>query len=306
MGWKLFFNHNFVCRQEFRVLLTSTTKGVLYFLSSIGFIALVDTTCKFFTDELHAVVLVWGYFVGITVFVTGYFAIRGQLGLLKTERPVVQIVRPGFLVLSISGLFVGLTHLPMAEATAIGFTGPLFIVALSVPMLGERVGWHRWLAVIVGLAGVLVIVRPDGVVWHWSAVTTLLGAICFAIFQILTRKLASLEKHQTTLMYTSLAGTFWVSLLAPFFWTPPSVDHAVMFLIIGAMGAAAHFCMIQAFAHVQASLLAPFNYSKLIWVIILGYLVFGDVPGLDTLVGSAIIVSAGLYVLYRERRGAPA
>ena len=285
---------------------SSTTKGVFYFLSSIGLIALVDTTCKFFTDELHAVVLVWGYFVGITVFVTGYFAIRGQLSLLKTERPILQIIRPGFLVLSISGLFVGLTYLPMAEATAIGFTGPLFIVALSVPMLGEHVGWHRWLAVVLGLAGVLVIVQPGGAVWHWSAVTTLLGAICFAIFQILTRKLAGQEKHQTTLMYTSLAGTFWVSILAPFFWTPPSVEHAVMFLIIGAMGAAAHFCIIQAFANVEASLLAPFNYSKLIWVIILGYLVFGDFPRWDTLVGSVIIVSAGLYVLYREGREAPA
>ena len=279
-----------------------TTKGVLYFLSSIGLIALVDTTCKFYTDELHAVVLVWGYFVGITVFVMGYYVTRGQMVLLKTEQPVIQIIRPGFLVLSISGLFLGLTYLPMAEATAIGFTGPLFIVALSVPMLGERVGWHRWLAVVVGLAGVLVIVRPDGTVWHWSAATTLLGAICFAIFQILTRRLAGQEKHQTTLIYTSLAGTFWVSLLAPFFWTPPSADHALMFLIIGAMGAAAHLCIIKAFAHAQASLLAPFNYSKLVWVIILGYLVFGDLPGLDTIVGSAIIVSSGLYVLYREGR----
>ena len=279
-----------------------TTKGVLYFLSSIGLIALVDTTCKFYTDELHAVVLVWGYFVGITVFVIGYYVTRGQMVLLKTEQPVIQIIRPGFLVLSISGLFLGLTYLPMAEATAIGFTGPLFIVALSVPMLGERVGWHRWLAVVVGLAGVLVIVRPDGTVWHWSAATTLLGAICFAIFQILTRRLAGQEKYQTTLIYTSLPGTFWVSLLAPFFWTPPSADHALMFLIIGAMGAAAHLCIIKAFAHAQASLLAPFNYSKLVWVIILGYLVFGDVPGLDTIVGSAIIVSSGLYVLYREGR----
>ena len=279
-----------------------TTKGVLYFLSSISLIALVDTTCKFYTDELHAVVLVWGYFVGITVFVMGYYVTRGQMVLLKTEQPVIQIIRPGFLVLSISGLFLGLTYLPMAEATAIGFTGPLFIVALSVPMLGERVGWHRWLAVVAGLAGVLVIVRPDGTVWHWSAATTLLGAICFAIFQILTRRLAGQEKHQTTLIYTSLAGTFWVSLLAPFFWTPPSADHALMFLIIGAMGAAAHLCIIKAFAHAQASLLAPFNYSKLVWVIILGYLVFGDVPGLDTIVGSAIIVSSGLYVLYREGR----
>ena len=285
--------------------LSPTLKGALYFLASIGFIALVDTTCKVYTDELHAVVLVWGYFVGISLFVGGFFAVRGQLGLLKTERPAIQIIRPGFLVLSICGLFVGLTYLPMAEATAIGFTGPLFIVALSVPLLGERVGWHRWLAVMVGLAGVLVIIRPGGAVWHWSAVTTLLGAVSFAVFQILTRKLAGQEKHQTTLLYTSLAGTLWVSLMVPFFWTTPSPVHWAMFLIIGAMGAGAHFCMIQAFAHAQASLLAPFNYSKLIWVTILGYLVFGDVPGIDTIIGGAVIVSAGLYVLYRENAADP-
>lgn len=285
--------------------LSPTLKGALYLLASIGLIALVDTTCKVYTDELHAVMLVWGYFVGISLFVGGFFAVRGQLGLLKTERPVIQIVRPGFLALSISGLFVGLTYLPMAEVTAIGFTGPLFIVALSAPLLGERVGWRRWLAVIVGLAGVLAIVRPGGAVWHWSAVATLLGAVSFAVFQILTRKLAGQEKHQTTLLYTSFAGTFWVSLLAPFFWSPPSAAHWAMFLIIGAMGAGAHFCMIQAFAHAEASLLAPFNYSKLIWATILGYLVFGDAPGFDTVIGGVVIAAAGLYVLSRKNRQAP-
>ena len=187
-----------------------TTKGVLYFLSSIGLIALVDTTCKFYTDELHAVVLVWGYFVGITVFVMGYYVTRGQMVLLKTEQPVIQIIRPGFLVLSISGLFLGLTYLPMAEATAIGFTGPLFIVALSVPMLGERVGWHRWLAVVVGLAGVLVIVRPDGTVWHWSAATTLLPSVLL-FFKFLLAGWPA-KKSIKLPLFTSLAGTFWVSL----------------------------------------------------------------------------------------------
>ena len=101
---------------------------------------------------------------------------RRQLGLLKTARPLVHIIRPSFLVLSILGLSVGLTYLPMAKATAIDFAGPLFIVALSVPMLGARVAWHRWLAVMIGLAGVLVVARPNGAVWHWLAVTTLLGA----------------------------------------------------------------------------------------------------------------------------------
>jgi drug/metabolite transporter (DMT)-like permease len=286
---------------------SQTNLAVLYLLAAIGLISLVDTACKFYTDELHAVMLVWGYFVGITIFVAGYFLGRGQFALLQSGRPMLQIVRPGFLVASIASLFVSLTYLPIAEATAIGFTGPLFITALSVPFLGERVGWHRWLAVTVGLAGVLVIVRPGGAVWHWSAGMALLGALCFALFQLITRRLANDERHQTTLLYTSIGGTAWASLIVPFFWTTPTVGHWVMFVIIGAMGAGAHFCMIQAFSRAQASLLAPFNYSKLIWVVILGYLVFDDLPGLDTMIGSAVIAVAGLYVLYREGRNpAPA
>jgi len=278
--------------------------AVLYLLVAIGLIALVDTTCKFYTDELHAVMLVWGYFVGITVFVGGYFGVRGQFGLLRSSRPVLQFIRPGFLVLSIASLFVSLTYLPIAEATAIGFTGPLFMTALSVPFLGERVGWHRWLAVIVGLAGVMLIVRPGGAVWHWSAGMAVLGAICFALFQLFTRRLSDGggDRHQTTLLYTSIGGTIWASLIVPFFWTTPTASHVLMFLIIGTMGAGAHFCMIQAFSKAEASFLAPFNYSKMIWVMILGYLVFDDVPGLDTLIGSAVIAAAGLYVIYRESR----
>ncbi len=284
--------------------LNQTKLGVVYLLAAIGLISLVDTICKFYTDELHAVMLVWGYFVGISFFVAGYFGCRGQFALLRSRQPVLQMARSGFLVMSIACLFVSLTYLPIAEATAIGFTGPLFITALSVPILGERVGFHRWFAVIIGLAGVLVIVRPGGAVWHWSAVMALLGAICFALFQLVTRRLASLERPETTLLYTSIGGTAWASLMVPIFWTTPTAAHIAMFAIIGAMGAGAHFCMVQAFARAEASLLAPFNYSKLIWVVILGYLVFGDVPGLDTWVGSAIIASAGLYVLYREGRQA--
>ena len=280
---------------------TQTHRGVLYLLAAIGLISLVDTTCKFYTDELHAVMLVWGYFVGITIFVAGYFGVRRRFSLIRSGQITLQFVRPGFLVLSISSLFVSLTYLPLAEVTAIGFTGPLFITALSAPFLGERVGLHRWLAVIIGLAGVLVIVRPDGAVWHWSAAMALLGAIGFALFQIITRRLAHQERYQTTLLYTCIGGTIWASLIVPFFWTWPTAHHLIMFLIIGVMGAGAHYCFIQAFARAQASLLAPFNYSKLIWVTILGYVVFNNFPGFDTLIGSGVIAVSGLYVLYRER-----
>jgi len=284
------------------VPLSQTNYGVLYFLTAIGLISLVDTICKFYTDELHAVMLVWGYFVAITFFVAGYFGIRRKFSVLRCNRPGLQIARSGFLAASIASLFVSLTYLPIAEATAIGFTGPLFITALSVPLLGERVGWHRWLAVFIGLAGVLVIVRPGGDVWHWSAGMALVGAVCFAFFQLVTRLLANQDQHQTTLLYTSIGGTAWASLVVPFFWTTPTTSQIAMFLALGAMGAGAHFSMLQAFARAEASLLAPFNYSKLIWVTILGYMVFGDLPGIDTVIGGSIIAGAGLYVLYRENR----
>lgn len=287
------------------MLLRQTNIGVIYFLAAIGLISLVDTICKFYTDELNAVMLVWGYFVCIAFFVTGYFGIRREFSLLHCNRPGLQIARSGFLAASIASLYVSLTYLPIAEATAIGFTGPLFITAFSVPFLGERVGWHRWLAVIIGLAGVLVIVRPGGAVWHWSASMALLGAVCFAFFQLITRRLANQDRHQTTLLYTSIGGTAWASLMVPFFWTTPTTSQWAMFVLIGAMGAGAHYCMVQAFLRGEASLLAPFNYSKLIWVAILGYLVFDDVPGLDTMIGSSIIAAAGLYVLYREDRRSP-
>jgi len=291
------------CRQSgCRVPFHQTNLGAFYLLASIGLISLVDTICKFYTDELHAVMLVWGYFVAITFFVAGYFGVRKKFALLYCNRPGLQIARSGFLVASIASLFVSLTYLPIAEATAIGFTGPLFITALSVPLLGERVGWHRWLAVVIGLAGVLVIVRPGGAVWHWSAGMALLGAVCFACFQLVTRLLANQDHHQTTLLYTSIGGIAWASLVVPFFWSTPTIGQIAMFLAIGAMGTGAHVALLQAFARAEASLLAPFNYSKLIWVTIMGYLVFGDLPGFDTLIGSSIIVAAGLYVLYREGR----
>ena len=287
--------------QQGRVVSTNQPNlAIVYLLASIGLISLVDTVSKFYTRDLHAIMLVWGYFIAMATFVAGFFFLQGRFDLLSCNRPGLQIARPGFLSGSIACLFVSLTYLPIAEATAIGFTAPLFIIALSVPVLGERVGWHRWLAVLVGLAGVLVIVRPGGSVWHWSAAIALLGAVSFACFQIVTRMLADQDRHQTTLLYTAIGGVGWTSLLVPFFWTTPSSTHIIMFAAIGAMGAGAHFFLLQAFARAEASLLAPFNYSKLIWVTVLGYLAFGDLPGFDTIVGSTIIAAAGLYVLYRE------
>lgn len=281
-------------------------KAIGFFSAAVLLISVVDAVCKIYTTDLHAVQLVWGYFVGINLTLAVYFAIRRERlsALLKTERRGLQFARPAFLAGSITSLFIGLTYLPIAETTAIGFTAPLFITALSVPLLKEKVGFHRWAAVLIGLAGVLIIVRPGGGLWHWASIMPLIGAVFFAAFQLITRVLASSERTHVTLFHTGVGGLFWTSLMAPFFWTEPTAVHWVVFIGTGAMGALAHLCMISAFNRAEASLLAPHNYTKIIWVAVLGYVFFGDVPSLNMWVGTAVIVSAGVYVLYRERRRA--
>ena len=281
-------------------------KAIGFFSAAVLLISVVDAVCKIYTADLHAVQLVWGYFVGINLTLAVYFAIRRERlsALLKTERRGLQFARPAFLAGSITSLFIGLTYLPIAETTAIGFTAPLFITALSVPILKEKVGFHRWAAVLIGLAGVLIIVRPGGGLWHWASIMPLIGAVFFAAFQLITRVLASSERTHVTLFHTGIGGLFWTSLMAPFFWTEPTAAHWAVFIGTGAMGALAHLCMISAFNRAEASLLAPHNYTKIIWVAVLGYVFFGDVPSLNMWVGTAVIVSAGVYVLYRERRRA--
>ena len=278
--------------------------GILFFVLAILLISIVDTICKIFTSELHSLQLVWGYFLGINLTLWTFFLVRRETlpKLIKTDRPIVQLLRPAFLAASITFLFLGLTYLPIAEATAIGFTAPLFITILSIPILKERVGIHRWIAVIVGLLGVLIVVRPGGGLWHWASLMPFLGAIFFAVFQIITRLLSATEKTSTTLFYTGLGGIFWTSILVPFVWVPPSETHWFIFLSTGLLGAIAHLCMISAFSRSEASLLAPYNYTKLLWVSLLGFFIFNDIPSMNMWVGASVIVTAGLYVLYREQK----
>ena len=288
-------NHRFKKQHPF--------KGVMFFITAIFLISVVDTICKSFTKDLHAIQLVWGYFLGINLTLWIFFFLKGKklTRLIKTDRLYLQIFRPALLVCSISSLFFGLTYLPIAEATTIGFVAPLFITALSVPILKEKVGIHRWSAVAVGLIGVIIIVRPGSDLWHFASIMPLLGALFFALFQIMTRLLSTTEKTYTTLFYTGLGGFVWSSIIVPFVWTTPSYKYFLVFFITGAMGAIAHLCMINAFDRAEASLLAPYNYTKLLWVSVFGYLVFGDIPSLDMWIGAVIIVSAGIYIIYREK-----
>jgi drug/metabolite transporter (DMT)-like permease len=182
------------------------------------------------------------------------------------------------------------------------FAAPLIVALLSGPMLGEWVGWRRMIAIGVGFVGVVVAMSPWQGSIHWAMLLSLAGAVSYAVFSIVTRKLASVERPQTTMLYSTGAGVLMTSPAMPAVWVPPEgvLVFAVM-LLIGALGAIGHYMVILAHQRAPASVLAPFSYSQLIWMILLGYIIFGDLPDRSTMTGAAIVIVAGLYLLHRER-----
>lgn len=276
--------------------------GIAFFIGANFLTAAVNAISKYLSVEIHALQITWGYFVAMTVFVVGYAAIKRMppRAVFATKRLRLQLVRAGLLVLNLWTLFVGLTYIPLADAVAILFAAPLIITALSVPLLGERVGIHRWGAVLVGLTGILVVIRPSGAM-EWAVLLPLASAFVFALFQIVTRKMAETETTFVTLFYSCAGAAVLSTPVALFFWSPLDLRQTAILLGAGALGAAAHLFTICALNVAQVSFLAPFNYVRLIWAIVLGYLVFGDVPTGQVFVGSGIVIASGLYVLMRER-----
>jgi drug/metabolite transporter (DMT)-like permease len=169
-------------------------------------------------------------------------------------------------------------------------------------LLGERVGRHRWSAVALGLVGVLIITRPSGAIAHWSSLMPLVAAFCYANYQIATRLIGRTDDPLATLFYTSIGGAAVTSLAVPFDWIWPTVAQWLILVALGGLGALGHFLVITAFTRAPASVLAPMHYTVLIWATLFGYLVFGDLPDVWTLVGAAVIVASALYVYYRERK----
>lgn len=277
--------------------------GIALFVFANALTAVINAVAKYFSADVHSFQATWGYFLAMTVYIFG-FAMLKRMPLRKlysTQRVGLHMLRSAIIVTSICSLFLGMKYLPMADTIAITFASPFIITVLSIPMLGEKVGLHRWSAVLVGLVGVLIVVRPTGTM-HWAVIMPVISAFAFALFQIVTRKLSSTEPTLVALFYTGVGGLICSSLIVGFVWTPLTLEITAMFFFIGLLGVVAHFMMIRAAEGAHVSLLAPFNYTKLIWATILGYYIFGHVPGLHVLTGSVIIVASGLYVLWREQQ----
>ena len=280
----------------------ATGAGIAYMLLGIVLLPVMNAVAKSLTADYPLTQVVWARFLGHLVWMSLLFGPFLGAALLRAHRPREMVGRSFVFFASNCVFIAALPHIQLATASAIMFTTPLVVVALSVPLLKERVGPWRSAAVVVGFCGALVIIRPGTDVFQPAAVLTLLSAICFAGYQLWTRRLARYERPETLIIYTALAGAIVMSLIAPFSSRPPDdILDGLKFAGVGLIGGAAQYFIICALQRAPASVVSPIGYAELIAAVAFGYVIFDDLPDRYTWLGAALIVGSGLVVVWRER-----
>jgi drug/metabolite transporter (DMT)-like permease len=278
-------------------------RGIVLVMTAVAVFSVLDSLSKYLTRFYPINLVVWARFTFHLLFVIVALGPRYGLALVRTARLGTQIMR-GLLLATASGFFVSsLKYLPLAETSAISFLAPLLVTAMSVLFLKEKVEPARWIAVLCGFIGVLAIIRPGSSVFTWAVLLPMGCAVAYAAYQILTRRLAGLESPYTSIFYAGLVGSLLLSAMLPYSWVAPQSNlHIALLVINGMLGGFGHLILIKAFEHAPASRLAPFSYSQLIWVTVIGYVAFGDFPDAWSLVGIAILMASGIYTATHQRK----
>lgn len=293
--------------------------GIVLAVSAAMTFPLLNAAVKYLTAYYPLLMIVCVRYLTHMVFTTVAFAPRYRLRLFVPQRPLMQLFRSLMLLGSTTSFFYGVSALPLTTAATIGFTGPLMITALSMPLLGEKVGVYRWTAVAIGFLGAVVVMHP------WSggpegdvageaapllaALAMLASAAFYALYQIFGRKLAAHDLPETSITFTAIVAVAITGLLSIFHteWTPLlEWWHLPLFISTGLFGGFGHYFITRALVYAPAALLSPFDYAQLIGATLLGYFVFGNFPDIYTWIGAAIIVASGLFITWREYRKARA
>jgi drug/metabolite transporter (DMT)-like permease len=276
--------------------------GILYMILMSGCVISMDASAKLLTSEMPLMMIVWGRFFFNFIFVALFFFRSDPRDFLRTQRLFLQILR-SLLGLGASFAFWwALAFLSLPDCVAIAFISPLLVTALSAPLLGEQIGIHRWGAVLIGFAGVVIIIRPGLGVGHWAVILPLIAALFWASYQITTRLLSRTDRVLTTLFYTAAGALFFTTLAVWSVWVTPTIKQWFILACAGFLGTLGHYFLIRAFELAPASMLAPFNYTSILWSILLGYVLFGDFPDGWSIAGVVVVISSGLYIMHRERR----
>ncbi|MDP6572829.1 MAG: DMT family transporter [Rhodospirillales bacterium] len=280
--------------------LAASYRGILWMLMAGFLFATQDVIAKHLSVSYPTTQILWGRFIVPVVVLAIYFN-RRLPGIMATRRPGLQLVRSGLLCVMLGLLFSAYRSMPLADATAIMFIGPILVTALSLPVLGEHVGPRRWAAVALGFAGALVIVRPGVGVLQGAAFLALGAAVVSSTQLIMIRVLSRDDSAMTTLVYSPLVGALATSGAMAFLWVAPDLEGWLLMALLGILGVGSQFGTIKAFETAPAATVSPFLYVVLIWAGVYGFAVFGDIPDAWTLLGAAVIVASGLYIFHRER-----
>ncbi|HVZ14700.1 MAG TPA: DMT family transporter [Bauldia sp.] len=277
--------------------------GIALTCAAVTIFTSLDSSAKFAgAHGVPTLQIVWVRYAVSVVFAALALRPWATPALFRTRRPGAHVVRALFLLGSTTFNFIAVQHLQLAQTISISFAAPLIVTAAAGPLLGEWAGPRRWAAVIVGFLGVLIVVQPEPGAFQPWALFSVATAFCNAGYAIWNRLMISTESPGSMLIYGSLLSTIALAPGVPFVWVSPSSGWVIFaLLLMGVAGGISHWLLILANRRAPATLLAPFSYVQLLSMIASGYLIFGDVPGPYTLLGAAIIVASGLYVLYRER-----
>ena len=263
-----------------------------------------DGLSKYLATEynVYMVVMIRYWFFATFIMTISSRKPGGVKQVAKTKTPVLQIFRSLVLVAEMCVTVLAFTLLGLAETHAIFASYPLIIAMLSGPILGEHVGWRRWLAICVGFFGILIILNPGYGIFSPYALVPLAGAILFALYGLLTRYAGQYDNSSTSFFWTGIVGCIAMTAIGLNFWDPVSQADWSIMLILSASGMLGHFLLIKCYEVAEASTVQPFAYLQLIWASLIGVIIFGEKITTNVLLGACIIVGAGLFTLWRERK----
>ncbi len=277
-------------------------RGILFTVLGGALLTMNDAVLKWLTGDYPVGQLL--FFRGLFVFAAISLIVwrSGGLAVIRVSSFRSQALRSAFAFTSGFLFITGLNFLELADAIAITFAGPLFITVLASPLLGEDVGWRRWAAVGVGFFGVIVMIRPSSEAVQWAALLPLGASFVGALRDITTRKISAHETSMAILCFSTGAVILFGLCTLPFGWSPLVPRDLGLMALSGLFVGGAHFLLIERFRWAEAAVLAPFKYANMIWAVIFGFIIWGDLPDAWTLAGAAFVIVCGLYIIRRESR----
>ena len=282
----------------------SVTTGVLLSIAAVFFLCSMDAVVKSLVDDYDVMQMVWVRYVGQTTL--ALVLIGGRLPkALRTRHLGFQVLRSMLLFGGTIGFFIGFSRIGLAAATTILQTSPLFVALAASLFLGERLGWQRIAGIAVGLLGAMIIIRPGNAEFSYFAVFPLFAAVGYSGYAVITRLISRDEDVWTSFLYTSLFGSFAASLIVPFHWTTPELSDLPFLVLIAVLATTGQLLLVLALFRAEATVVAPFGYSSLVFSAIYGALVFGEIPDVWTYVGAIVVVGSGLLVWFYESRKGP-